>query len=54
VAIYGGPEARAVQARLTAIDEVINARAKRSDGTAMRPEDQWVEQPGAIPETPDR
>ena len=54
VAIYGAPEARAVQARLTAIDEVINARAKRSDGTAMRPEDQWVEQPGAIPETADR
>jgi hypothetical protein len=54
VAIYGAPEARAVQARLTAIDEVINARAKRSDGTAMRPEDQWVEQPGAIPEAADR
>jgi hypothetical protein len=54
VAIYGAPEARAVQARLTAIDEVINARAKRSDGTAMRPQDQWVEQPGAIPEAEDR
>ena len=51
VSIYGGPDARAVQARLTALDEVINARAKRGDGTAMRPEDQWVDQPGAIPET---
>ena len=38
--------------RLRAIDDVINARAKRGDGTAIRPGDQWVEQPGAIPETP--
>jgi hypothetical protein len=52
--IYGRPEAQAVLTRLRAIDEVINARAKRTDGTAIRPGDQWVEQPGAIPETADR
>ena len=40
--------------RLRAIDDVINARARRGDGTAIRPGDQWVEQPGAIPETADR
>ena len=54
VAIYGRPEAQAVLARMKGVDEVINARAKRSDGAAMRPEDQWVDQPGAIPETADR
>jgi hypothetical protein len=54
VTIYGRPEAQAVLARMRGVDEVINARAKRGDGTAMRPEDQWVEQPGAIPETADR
>jgi hypothetical protein len=47
--IYGQPEAQAVLTRLRAIDDVINARAKRGDGTAIRPSDQWVEQPGAIP-----
>ena len=52
--IYGRPEAQAVLMRLRAIDDVINARARRGDGTAIRPGDQWVEQPGAIPETADR
>ena len=52
--IFGRPEAQAVLTRLRAIDEVINARAKRGDGTALNPGDQWVEQPGAIPEAPDR
>jgi hypothetical protein len=52
--IYGQPEAQAVLTRLRAIDDVINARARRGDGTAIRPGDQWVEQPGAIPETADR
>ena len=47
--IFGQPDAQAVLMRLRAIDDVINARAKRSDGTAIRPGDQWVEQPGAIP-----
>ena len=47
--ICGRPDAQAVLMRLRAIDDVINARAKRGDGTAIRPGDQWVEQPGAIP-----
>ena len=52
--IYGRPDAQAVLMRLRAIDDAINARARRGDGTAIRPGDQWVEQPGAIPETADR
>ena len=52
--IFGRPDAQAVLTRLRAIDEVINARAKRGDGTALNPGDQWVEQPGAIPEAADR
>jgi hypothetical protein len=51
--IFSRPEAQAVLARLRAIDDVINARAKRSDGTALKPGDQWAEGPGAIPETGD-
>jgi hypothetical protein len=52
--IWGRPDAQAVLMRLRAIDDVINARARRGDGTAIRPGDQWVEQPGAIPEIADR
>jgi hypothetical protein len=52
--ICGLPDAQAVLMRLRAIDGVINARTRRGDGTAIRPGDQWVEQPGAIPETGDR
>jgi hypothetical protein len=51
--IYGRPDAQAVLMRLRAIEDVINARARRGDGTAIRPGDQWVEQPGAIPEAAD-
>jgi hypothetical protein len=47
--ICGRPDAQAVLARLRAIDEVITARARRGNGTAIRPGDQWVEQPGPIP-----
>jgi hypothetical protein len=47
--IFSRPEAQAVLTRLRAVDDVINARARRSDGTALKPGDQWVEQPGAIP-----
>jgi hypothetical protein len=52
--IYGRPDAQAVLMRLRAIDDAINARVRRGDGTAIRPGDQCVEQPGAIPETPGR
>jgi hypothetical protein len=47
--ICGRPDAQAVLMRLRAIDDVINARARQGDGTAIRPGDQWVEQPGGIP-----
>jgi hypothetical protein len=52
--IYGLPDAQAVLARLRAIDGVINASARRGDGTAIRPGDQWLKQPGEIPEKDDR
>ena len=35
--IYGRPDAQAVLMRLRAIDDVINARARRGDGTAHPP-----------------
>ena len=54
IEICGRPEAQAVLMRLRAIDDVINASARHGNGTAIRPGDQWVEQPGAIPETADR
>jgi hypothetical protein len=54
IEIYGRPDAQAAVARLRAIDDVLNARARRADGTPLNPGDQWVEQPGAIPETADR
>ncbi len=47
--IFGKPDADAVLMRLRAIDEVLNARARRSDGTPLKPGDQWAPQPGAIP-----
>jgi hypothetical protein len=52
--IYGRPEAQAVLARLKGVDEVMTAHANRGGGTPLRPQQEWVEQPGAIPETPDR
>jgi hypothetical protein len=47
--VFGQPDAQALLTRLRAIDEVINAHARRGDGTAIRPGDQWAEQPGGIP-----
>ena len=48
--IYGLPEARAMLTRLRAIEDTINARARRSDGSPSRPGDQWFDGPGPIPE----
>lgn len=53
-AICGLPDAQAVLMRLRAIDGVINASVRRGDGTAIRPGDQWLGQPGEIPETAGR
>ncbi len=53
IAIYGLPEARAMLARLRAIEDTINARARRSDGSPSKPGDQWFDGPGPIPDTAD-
>jgi hypothetical protein len=52
-AICGLPEARAMLSRLRAIEDTINARARRSDGSPSRPGDQWFDGPGPIPESAD-
>jgi hypothetical protein len=52
-AIYGLPEARAMLSRLRAIEDTINARARRSDGSPSKPGDQWFDGPGPIPDTAD-
>jgi hypothetical protein len=51
--IFGQADAQAVLTRMRAIDEVMNARARRSDGTPLKPRDQWFDGPGPIPETGD-
>ncbi len=48
--IYGRKTAWAIQARLLACDEVLNKQAGGGDGYATRPEDQWPDQSGDIPE----
>ncbi|WP_339635769.1 hypothetical protein [uncultured Sneathiella sp.] len=48
--IYGQKVALAVLARLRACDQVLNNQASVGDGFATRPEDQWADQPGDIPE----
>jgi hypothetical protein len=53
IAIYGLPEARAMLSRLRAIEDTINARARRSDGSPSKPGDQWFDGPGPIPDTAD-
>ncbi len=51
--IFGLPEARAMLTRLRAIEDTINARARRSDGSPSKPGDQWFDGPGPIPDTAD-
>ncbi len=51
--IFGLPEARAMLTRLRAIEDTINARARRSDGSPSKPGDQWFDGPGPIPESAD-
>jgi hypothetical protein len=52
--ICGLPDAQAVLMRLMAIDGAVNASARRGDGIAISPGDQWLERPGAIPEAANR
>jgi hypothetical protein len=46
--ICGRPEARAVQNRLRAIDDVLKSRFAPGQGTPFKPEDQWARGPGVI------
>ena len=49
--VYGPKEAVAIATRLKACDDVLDAFARRGQGTPLTPADEWGEQPGAIPET---
>ena len=48
--VYGGKKAMAILTRLNACDNVLDALARRGQGTPLTPEDEWGDQPGAIPE----
>lgn len=49
--VYGQKEAVAIATRLKACDDVLDALARRGQGTPLTPADEWGDQPGAIPET---
>jgi hypothetical protein len=49
--VYGQKEAVAIAMRLKACDDVLDALTRRGQGTPLAPEDEWGDQPGAIPET---
>jgi hypothetical protein len=49
--VYGQKEAVAIATRLKACDDVLDALARRGQGTPLTPTDEWGDQPGAIPET---
>lgn len=49
--VYGQKEAAAIVMRLNACDSVLDALARRGQGTPLTPADEWGDQPGAIPET---
>jgi hypothetical protein len=51
VTVYGPKEATAIVTRLNACDSVLDALARRGQGTPLTPADEWGDQPGAIPET---
>lgn len=48
--VYGPKEAMAIVTRLNACDSVLDALARRGQGTPLTPADEWGAQPGAIPE----
>lgn len=48
--VYGQKTALAIVTRLKACDEVLNNQMGGGDGFPTRPEDQWSDQPGDIPE----
>ena len=49
--IYGRKEAMRVLSRLKACDAVMNMQASKGAPVNMKPQDEWGEQPGDIPET---
>lgn len=48
--VFGPKEAMAIVTRLNACDSVLDALARRGQGTPLTPADEWGDQPGAIPE----
>jgi hypothetical protein len=48
--VYGQKEAMAIVTRLNACDNVLDALVRRGQGTPLAPEQEWGDQPGAIPE----
>ena len=50
VTVFGQQEATALVARLKACDDVLDALARRGQGTPLSPEEDWADQPGEIPE----
>lgn len=48
--VFGQKEAMAIVTRLNACDNVLDALARRGQGTPLTPADEWGDQPGAIPE----
>jgi hypothetical protein len=48
--VFGPKEAMAIVTRLNACDNVLDALARRGQGTPLTPADEWGDQPGAIPE----
>lgn len=46
--VYGNKEALAILARFKACDERLNQLGSIGDGIALKPEDQWNDQPGDI------
>lgn len=47
--VFGQKEAVAIAMRLKACDDVLDALVRRGQGTPLSPQDEWGDQPGAIP-----
>ena len=48
--VFIAKRATALVARLKACDDVMDAQGKMGDGTALRPDDQWGDEPGDVDE----
>ncbi len=48
--VYGHKEALAIQAELAAADQIMDGIARKGLGITLRPDDDWSEQPGDIPD----